>query len=109
MKNTKYFFIIIFILSIFAEVLALPRFSIRNGTGDCIDCHVNPTGGNMRNRSGWSFGKNTLAMISPREDFEMSNEIGDNIQFGLDFRGQGLLQLGESRKRIDFQRMTKLQ
>jgi len=29
----------------------------------------------MRNRSGWSFGKNTLAMISPRDDFEMSNEF----------------------------------
>ena len=106
MKTVKYFLIIIFILTIYGEIPALPRFSLRGGTGDCIDCHVNPTGGNMRNRSGWSFGKNSLAMISPRDDFEMSNRIGDNIQFGFDFRGQGLLQLGEERKRIDFQRMT---
>jgi hypothetical protein len=45
-------------------------------------------------------------MISPRDDFEMSNELNENIQFGLDFRGQGLLTLGEDRKRMDFQRMT---
>ena len=106
MKTTKYFLIIIFVLLFFGEIPALPRFSLRGGTGDCIDCHVNPTGGNMRNRSGWSFGKNALAMISPREDFKMSNELNENIQFGLDFRGQGLMQLGGSSKRIDFQRMT---
>jgi hypothetical protein len=106
MKVLKYIVIMIFILSISGEIPALPRFSIRGGTGDCIDCHVNPTGGNMRNRSGWSFGKNTLAMISPRDDFEMSNKLNENIQFGLDFRGNFLIKMDSSSTKSDFQRMA---
>jgi hypothetical protein len=44
-------------------------------------------------------------MISPRDDFKMSNSIGDNIQFGLDFRGQALARFGDKTE-TDFQRMT---
>jgi len=90
----------------FSELSALPRFSLRGGGGDCMGCHVNPTGGNMRNSSGWGFGKNVLPMNTTDDDFKMSNKIGDNIQFGLDLRGQTLLMMTSERKRIDFQRMT---
>jgi hypothetical protein len=47
-----------------------------------------------------------MALISPRSDFEMSNKIGDNIQFGFDARGQYLLQITDSTKKTDFQRMN---
>lgn len=89
-----------------ADLYSLPRLSLRGGGGDCSGCHVNPTGGNMRNSSGWSFGKNVLPMYKTDDDFKMSNKIGDNIQFGLDLRGQTLLQMTSDTKKIDFQRMT---
>jgi hypothetical protein len=47
-----------------------------------------------------------IAMISPRSDFEMSNKINENIQFGFDVRGQYLLQTTDSTKKTDFQRMN---
>jgi len=88
------------------DLYSLPKLSLRGGGGDCSGCHVNPTGGNMRNSSGWSFGKNVLPMYKTDDDFKMSNKIGDNIQFGLDLRGQTLLQMTSDTKKIDFQRMT---
>ena len=102
----KYYVLPFFILIFFSELQSLPRFSLRGGGGDCVGCHVNPTGGNMRNKSGWSFGKNVLPMNTTDDDFQMSNKIGDNIQFGLDLRGQTLLMMTSERKRIDFQKMT---
>ena len=99
-------FVLLLIIICLSEGNALPRFSLRGGGGDCSGCHVNPTGGDMRNRGGWGFGKNVLPMQTTDEDFEMSNKIGENIQFGLDLRGQALLIITEDKKRIDFQRMT---
>lgn len=104
--RVKYYLFSFLLIIFFSELSALPRFSLRGGGGDCTGCHVNPTGGNMRNRGGWSFGKNMLPMESPRGDFEMSNKIGDNIQYGFDLRGQTLLIMMSDRKRIDFQRMA---
>lgn len=87
------------------ECFSLPRFSLLSGA-NCVDCHVNPTGGNLRNTRGWNFGKNKLALISPREEFKMSNKIGENILFGFDYRGQYLAKLSDSTSRTDFQRMA---
>ncbi|OGU73853.1 MAG: hypothetical protein A2V93_08505 [Ignavibacteria bacterium RBG_16_34_14] len=106
----KYYLLSFLMLIFFSEIHSLPRFSLRGGGGDCLGCHVNPTGGNMRNKSGWGFGKNVLPMITPEDDFQMSNKIGDNIQLGLDLRGQTLLKTIPStdgnKYKIDFQRMT---
>lgn len=96
---------ILFSLLFIGESISLPRFSLRENSA-CIDCHVNPTGGIIRNRGGWSYGKNMMAMISPRSDFKMDNKISDNIQFGFDVRGQYLLQMTDSTKKTDFQRMN---
>ncbi len=85
---------------------SFPRFSLSTG-GNCIDCHVNPTGGEMRNDKGWKMSRDKLAMVSPDEEFKMSNKIGENIRFGFDIRGQLLGSLGDS-KRIDFQNMAGL-
>lgn len=103
MKNSFCLAIILFFLV--DLTLALPRFALRTNSS-CIDCHVNPTGGIIRNKRGWTFGKNMMAMISPREDFKMSNQIGENIQFGFDARGQYLLQMTDSTKKTDFQKMN---
>ena len=103
MKTT---FVLAFILlSLVGDTFSLPRFALKENSS-CIDCHVNPTGGIIRNRGGWSYTKNMMAMVSPRSDFEMSNKIGDNIQFGFDARGQYLLQMTDSTKKTDFQRMN---
>src|SRR3990172_8868736 len=98
--------ILLFILFV-NESFPLPRFSLRENSS-CIDCHVNPTGGIIRNRGGWSYSKNMMAMISPRSDFEMSNKISENINFGFDVRGQYLLQMTDSTKKTDFQKMNAL-
>ncbi len=102
----KHILLIFLVLFFFSELYSLPRLSLRGGGGDCSGCHINPTGGNMRNSGGWSFGKNVLPMNSTDDDFKISNKIGDNIQFGLDLRGQTLLLITKEKKRIDFQRMT---
>jgi hypothetical protein len=68
--------------------LALPRFAARNGM-ECIQCHVNPTGGGMRN----AYGRNVfehvflpasssgepeswLAESFPAEEDEATRELG---------------------------------
>jgi hypothetical protein len=99
------FILAVILLSFAGDTFSLPRFALKENSS-CIDCHVNPTGGIIRNRGGWSYSKNMMALISPRSEFEMSNKIGENIQFGFDARGQYLLQLTDSTKKTDFQRMN---
>lgn len=95
-----------FLFLITNDSFSLPRFSLAAG-GQCIDCHVNPTGGQMRNRGGWLFSKNSLSMVSPREDdLKLNNMISDNIAFGFDFRTQYLGYFRDSVNRSDFQKMS---
>lgn len=97
---------LVILVSVFiSNIFPLPRFALRENSS-CIDCHTNPTGGNIRNNRGWMYSKNKIAMISPRSEFEMSNKIGENIQFGFDIRGQYLLQATDSTKKTDFQKMN---
>lgn len=105
LMKISFVILLLLFLSIINEMYPLPRFALKEGLS-CIDCHINPTGGLIRNSSGWSYSKNMMAMVSPRSDFEMSNKIGENIQFGFDVRGQYLLQMTDSTKRTDFQRMN---
>jgi len=95
----------LFLFLFVSESYSLPRYALEMG-GTCADCHVNPTGGLMRNTSGWQFGKNVLPIERPSKEFPMSDKLNENIQFGLDFRGNGLLYMTDSTSRIDFQRMT---
>jgi hypothetical protein len=94
----------IFFIFFTGKSFSLPRFAISSG-GSCIDCHINPTGGEMRNDKGWNMSRKYLSMTASDEDFKMSNKIGDNIRFGLDIRGQLLGTLGKMKK-IDFQSMS---
>ena len=93
----------IFILTgLIIQNYAFPRFSLRSG-GKCIDCHVNPTGGEMRSMGGWLYGKNTLSLYT--SDGELSPKIGDNITFGFDYRTQYLTKSTDSTLQSDFQKM----
>ncbi len=108
MQTIKLFLLcFIFIIISTNQSYSLPRFSLRLD-GKCSDCHVNPTGGEMRNHDGWTWSKNSLAMISPHKEFEMTNKIAPNIEFGFDFRGNYLIGKNEpltKSTKSDFQRM----
>jgi hypothetical protein len=98
--------LILFLFSalLLSNVNALPRFALQQ-KDKCSGCHINPTGGTIRNENGFFFGKNVVSMISPRdEDFKLSPKISPSLTYGFDYRTQYLYS-GES-KRSDFQEMT---
>ncbi|MCX7797233.1 MAG: hypothetical protein N2249_01240 [Melioribacter sp.] len=92
------------IISVTVTIYSLPRFSLKQGDR-CIDCHVNPTGGMMRNEDGFFYGKNVISMISPRDkDFPLSNKISESVFIGLDYRTQFLY--SKEKNRADFHDMS---
>ena len=93
-----------FLFLISVQTFALPRFALRY-KDNCSDCHVNPTGGIVRNVSGWYAGKNIISMISPRDkDFKATPKLTENIIYGADFRTQYLY--SSAKDRTDFQDMA---
>ena len=102
----KYFdglLIFLFLIFFQFESYSLPRFATKQ-KDKCIDCHYNPTGGIIRNESGFYYGQNILSMISPRSDeITLSPKLNDNISIGMDLRGQFLY--SQEKSRTDFQRM----
>lgn len=103
MKRT---FLIITILScvLVSSSFSLPRFSLSQ-KDKCADCHVNPTGGIVRNENGFFFGKNVVSMISPRdEEFKLSPKLSESVLFGFDYRSQFMY--SEELKRTDFMDMS---
>jgi hypothetical protein len=70
------------------ESYSYPRFSAY--TGDrCIDCHISPTGGSMRNQYGINYAKNNL-QLTVLEKFsknaKFNPEINKSISVGGDIR-----------------------
>ena len=85
----NYFFLLTLIVVNFCY--ALPRFAVQNASS-CIACHVNPTGGGLRN----DYGTNVVSLEElPFERWlDKGNEdwdgyIGDHLQIGGEFRLQG--------------------
>lgn len=104
MKNNKFALILFILILLIDEANALPRYALKLGD-KCSSCHVNPTGGNMRNINGWHFGKNLLGMFTPHDKkFKLTPQLNDNIAIGLDYRIQYLY--SQEQKRTDFQEMT---
>lgn len=101
MKKTFLLALLVVLVS-FANVFTFPRFALRSGQ-KCIDCHINPTGGEMRSDGGWLYGKNTLSMYT--SDGKLSPKIGENITFGLDYRTQYLTKSTDSTMQSDFMKM----
>jgi len=82
----SFFFSILFLKTI--SIQAYPRFAAY--TGDkCVDCHVNPSGGTMRNGGGLAFAKKNLNMELFRKlagKTEFSPKITKEISVGGDVR-----------------------
>lgn len=50
--------VVVVVLTVASQAWALPRFAARNGM-DCMQCHVNPTGGGIRN----GYGRNVFEHV----------------------------------------------
>jgi hypothetical protein len=67
-------------------VLAEPYLAVQNGLG-CASCHVNPTGGGMRNSFGTIWGQTTLpARTLPAAGIPWTGEFGPYVALGADLR-----------------------
>jgi hypothetical protein len=67
---------------------AIPRFATRLNL-PCQSCHVNPSGGGMRNAFGQSFGRDSLSVRSWQEEYaldDFSTKISEFLTYGADFR-----------------------
>jgi hypothetical protein len=75
------------LLSLSLPVAAEPYLAVRQGL-QCSGCHVNPTGGGLRNTAGNAFAQNELAArrIDTGET-QWLGELNRFISFGGDFRG----------------------
>ena len=70
-----------------APATAEPYLAVRAGLS-CSGCHVNPTGGGLRNAAGNAFAQNELAARRiDTGDTQWLGEINRFIAFGGDFRG----------------------
>jgi hypothetical protein len=104
MKLTNWVLTILILSGIYTSIHSFPRFALK-WNDNCAKCHVNPTGGTMRNENGWYYGMFPMSLISPRDTaLTLSPKLNDNISFGIDFRGQYLY--SEEYGRTDFQNMA---
>ncbi len=78
---------VICLLSLSLPVAAEPYLAVRQGL-KCSGCHVNPTGGGLRNAAGNAFAQNELAArrIDTGET-QWLGELNRFVAFGGDFRG----------------------
>ena len=80
-------FILIILMNI---IFSLPRFSVEESTS-CMTCHINPTGGAMRNDYGsnvYTLDELTVRKWIPKGDEDWDGYITDNLQLGGEFRIQ---------------------
>ncbi len=89
----KYYLYFILILSFnVSSIFSLPRFAVSN-SASCIACHVNPTGGGMRNSHGndvVALEELPLNIWQNKGDENWDGYITDQLQIGGDFRLQGI-------------------
>ena len=67
---------------------ALPRFASRTGA-KCQSCHVNPSGGGMRQAFGVQYGRDELPVPTWSEEFgldDFSSKLSEFVSVGADFR-----------------------
>ncbi|HZV11977.1 MAG TPA: hypothetical protein VFA55_02085 [Candidatus Kapabacteria bacterium] len=88
MKHFLRTFLPVFFVSC-STAFALPRFTLMTGES-CGSCHVNPTGGEMRNYFGTQqFSTNDLPMWKD-SSFDFNTQLTSNISIGGDARTQFL-------------------
>jgi len=81
---------VLFVLGLLTTLpaFALPRFASRTGA-KCQSCHVNPSGGGMRQTYGVQYGRETLPVPTWSEEFgleDFSTKLTDFASIGADFR-----------------------
>lgn len=81
---------VLFLLGLLTNLpaFALPRFASRTGA-KCQSCHVNPSGGGMRQAFGVQYGRETLPVPTWSEEFgleDFSTKVTDFLSMGADFR-----------------------
>lgn len=71
-----------------ADLSALPRFAVQTGS-KCQACHVNPSGGGMRQAFGAQYGREELPVQTWAQEFELEDVttlITNVLGVGADFR-----------------------
>ena len=74
----------------FSSLFALPRFSVEESSS-CLNCHINPTGGGMRNDYGtnvYNLDELTIRKWISHGDEEWDGFVTDHIEIGGEFRIQ---------------------
>ncbi|MFQ5453141.1 MAG: hypothetical protein ACE5D6_03025 [Candidatus Zixiibacteriota bacterium] len=81
--------LIILLLIMTASVISFPRLSVEHGV-NCINCHINPTGGGMRNEFGnYSVALNELCLPQTKKHFikrYKQPRLSESVLFGFDTR-----------------------
>jgi len=89
MRVTLQVVALVIIMAIASDVtFALPRFASRTGA-KCQSCHVNPSGGGMRQVFGVTYGRDVLPVPTWSEDFELEDFttlLTSFLGVGADFR-----------------------
>ncbi len=84
------------------RAVAEPRFAVRTGK-PCVACHINPSGGGMRN----SYGRNVFARdqlpLDVSEGMEplFDPQVNETFSFGADFRLASIWQPGRQKRQRD--------
>jgi len=95
LKIGKFRLYFLFIL-ITTPLWAIPRYALESGTS-CILCHVDPSGGGLRNDYGISYGLDDLSAKVPDRLSGYSGIILKHLQFGGDFR---ILSVSDTKRNI---------
>lgn len=101
-------FVTLCILLLTFSTQALPKFASRLNLS-CQSCHINPTGGGLRNAFGaTSYGPEELPIPTWQEEFaleEFSTQLNDFISVGADFRTLFFSQDAGNTSRVSFFQM----
>lgn len=90
MKRKYSLFILSFVLlsMLYNDSFAYPKFAAYTGE-KCVSCHVNPTGGGLRNPYGVKYSRDELFMNFLKKinkETELNTQITKGIQIGSDMR-----------------------
>src|SRR5690606_33826613 len=74
-------------LAAWTSVQAEPYFAVREGR-TCASCHVNPSGGGLRNTFGTTWGQTVLpaGRIEDARERIWTGEVGDHLRIGGNLR-----------------------
>ncbi len=95
-------------LLISVSVYALPRFASRMNM-PCQSCHVNPSGGGMRNAFGLTYGRDDISVKAWQKEYALNDfttQITDFLSYGADFRFLAVYQTIKQTGRADESRST---